>query len=240
MATIKRHRVRVCGPVALDVESASGGLLVRAQDGVQAEIVVKTDDDSGPSAEAVKGARFIESGQNIRVELPQVKGGMSGVNIVIGSGVTMVNGRVVSGGYSSVGHSPIYIAALVPTNSSLRAKTTSGGVETQGELAHVNAHTMSGGIRIDSAASAQLQSMSGSVRLRDLRGDAQLKSMSGGIDVRASQPCRVDASTMSGDIEVSGDVDLQASSMTGRVHHERPRGSDYSSQRSEARAVGWR
>lgn len=233
MATAKRYQVSDPGPVNLAVRLTAGEVLIKAEDGARAEIVVQTTDDSGPSADAVNRARFSETGGEVRVEVPTPNGGVvnsviagnvyGGVTVVNGQvfsgGVTVVNGRVVSGGGAVVGgSSPIYIAALVPTNSSVKLDTTSADARTHGRLAHVQAQSVSGDVEIAAAASADIRTTSGDVEIQSLAGDSSLQSVSGDIRVHAVVPCRVGAQTVSGDVTVTGArVDLDARSVSGRV-----------------------
>ncbi|WP_431881681.1 DUF4097 family beta strand repeat-containing protein [Micromonospora chalcea] len=224
MTTSQRFRATATGPVSFRGKLPYGTLMVRTEPGLQhPEIVVSTQDQTGPSADAVRKARFVERNGQVSVEVDMPDSGGGSVTIVNGmnfsGGVTMVNGRVISGsGAVQTGNSSIYIAALLPPNSSVEFDTVSAAVQIEGAAAHVSGKTMSGSVTVEVAASADCSTVSGRIDIRALGGDARLKSMSGSIDVCATTPCRVKAETMSGDVTVRGvRVELDGRSMSGRV-----------------------
>lgn len=221
MTTIQRFRASASGPVTFQGKLPAGTLMVRTQAGAQAEIVVSTDDNSGPSADAVRKTRFNESGGVVRVEVPMQNGGgnvVIGNNVIIGSGVTVVNGAVIGGGGSVRGISPIYIAALLPTNSNVDFEGVSTGVTVEGQVAHISGRSTSGSVRVERAASADVETVSGGIEIAALGGDARLRSVSGGIRAHALVPCQVQANAVSGNVTVSGArVRLDGRSVSGRV-----------------------
>ncbi|THA28254.1 hypothetical protein E4198_00115 [Streptomyces sp. RKND-216] len=170
-------------------------------------------------------------------------------NVVNGSDVVIVGGRVVSGGnvVSVGGSSPIEVTATVPQGSSVAARTQSADVDTFGSLKTVGANTQSGDVRVGRAGTIEASTQSGDIRLErtdvvtgktmsgditigDFGGTAKLNTMSGDIRVHATAGGNLAARTMSGDIDVTAtdaaladDLDVQTSSMSGRVRTPRPR-----------------
>lgn len=232
----------------------------------RAEITIRTNDETGPAADAVRDA-VLDSDPigalTVRVEGSggsNFSGGGGGVHMsasgnhgsvvqvagsVYGSmtGMTIVNGRVVSGGSNiqMQATSPIEITALVPEGSTLICRTQSADVSAQGAIRNVAANTQSGDIRVGRATriKANTQSgridiglsdiveantMSGDIAIEDFAGTAQLKTMSGGITVHATAGGDLNARTMSGDITVTAsqaaiddDLTVQTNTMSGRV-----------------------
>lgn len=196
------HTGRQSGPVTLHIDTQSADIEVVADARVSGSwIELSTDDSTGPAVDAIRRADFRDKGDHLRLTLREGQNGggsvviQSGMNV---TGVTMVNGRIISGGYGSVSAGRITVRAILEPGSTLIAKTMSGDVVTKG-VHFVRAETMSGDIRADGVT-----------------GDSRLKSMSGDIRVQGSPAAHVTASTMSGDVSGSG-VNLNASSMSGRV-----------------------
>lgn len=142
---------------------------------------------------------------------------INGVTIS-GNGPTVISGgQVVSGGGGSTG---VRVVAELPADSHLRLDGVSTSLHTTGELGSVEATTLSGGIRIDRARTANLRStsgdvsvahspdvqaktISGDVSVDSLAGKAHLRSTSGDVRVHATGDSTVNARCTSGDVTVS-------------------------------------
>ena len=179
------------GPVTIIVSLDHGGSVrvLAESDCERATLKVLTDDEKGPSAEAVRDAymRQIKDGLKARVTFT----GNSGTTVIQGRGVnkvsfnnyggsvvqvagnvygsmtgmTIVNGQVISGGDVAVvpASSPVNVVAVVPEGSTVVVETISARVSTRGNLASVETNTTSGRVSIDGAASVDCRSVSGRV-----------------------------------------------------------------------------
>lgn len=227
MATTRTIRASQHGPIVLDVDTSAFDLDVTVDTScTQASLVLSTDDNTGPSADAVNDASAEAYGDTIRCRLhPRgnfgggvVVTGNSYGTIVTGGGLVMVNGRVVTGG--GAGGSMIRMAARIPAGSSVRFRGQSASLEVSGgALRALDAESRSGDVRVDEVGEARASTQSGDVRIGRLAGYAELKSMSGDVDVYGGPGARVRASSMSGDVTGSGGLTLDGSSMSGRVRN---------------------
>lgn len=199
------HTGRKAGPVTLHVDTMSADVEVVSDPRATGSwIEISTPDASGPAADTVRNATVRDLGDDIHVKLREGQSVGAG-SVVIGANydvissgtnVTIVNGRVISGGSASSG--PIRVRAILQPGSRLVAKTMSGDVTTKG-VASLDASTMSGNIRAD-----------------EITSPSRLKTMSGDIRVTGTGRPPVNASSMSGDVTGNG-VDMTARSMSGRV-----------------------
>jgi hypothetical protein len=168
------------------------------------------------------GFSSISVGRNYGVVAGSVVGGMvmSGGRMVVGNGVTIVNGRVVSGNATVIeAGSPVTVTAYVPAGSSISASSQSGDVETSGRLAQVAFSAQSGDAHLDEVHNANVNTQSGDIEIADLTGTGLLNSMSGDINVHGGPSASATARTMSGDVRGAGGLNLDGSSMSGRVRN---------------------
>jgi hypothetical protein len=251
------------GPIVLNASilGIGGYITVDANEKcTHATITVRTNDEKGPAAEAVRNADLGQEGGYLVARVTGedhgsgvtqsvfTRGGRTTViqsgNVVRGNvtGMTIINGKVITGGNSStVEVSPVEITVTVPVGSSLIAHADSADVSTTGPMAQVAADTQSGRVDVDHAQTARAKTMSGRVdvgvveqldahtmsgriEVRSLRGSAQLNTMSGRIEAHAMTGGHITANTMSGRIEVTATqaaltqgLRVRADSMSGRV-----------------------
>ncbi|MYW70507.1 DUF4097 family beta strand repeat protein [Streptomyces sp. SID8379] len=232
----------------------------------RASVTIRTDDEEGPAAEAVRTA---ELGMNDGTLVAQVTGEDHGSGItqsvftrggrttVIQSGgtirgnvtgVTIVDGQVITGGSGTVVQhiSPVEITVTVPLNSTVISQSDSSALTTTGPLAAVSADTqsgrveveraqnlrastMSGAVSIGAAVFARAKTMSGAIHVSALVRDGYLDTMSGRIQANAVGGGLIQAHTMSGAVDVTATPQaiqqgftVRASSMSGHV--STPRG----------------
>ncbi|MFJ2709065.1 DUF4097 family beta strand repeat-containing protein [Streptomyces sp. NPDC087428] len=236
MATTRTLTAEQSGPITIDAEllGLGGIVMVRTKRTItNAEITIRTADDSGDSADAVRAADLRWDQRGALVAHVRGKGGgsnsqtvitgggrgrvtqvvsnnsgstviMSGGNMSFSGGTVVVNGRVVSGAGSTV---------------------IIGGSTVEIEAVVPEGSSVIG--RTDSAdvtADGTLASVSGSTQSGDVTvGDSPnivARTQSG--DVRLGRTDVVDAHTMSGDIKIkdfggtaklktmSGDIDVHA------------------------------
>ncbi|WP_031099048.1 DUF4097 family beta strand repeat-containing protein [Streptomyces sp. NRRL S-15] len=107
--------------------------------------------------------------------------------------------------------------------SRVEAKTQSGSITVE-QAANIDAQSQSGSIRLGRTDVVTAKTMSGSISIQDFGGTAKADSMSGSIRIHATAGGDIHAKTMSGSINVTAtesaladDLDVRASSMSGRV-----------------------
>ncbi|MEU7163841.1 DUF4097 family beta strand repeat-containing protein [Streptomyces morookaense] len=244
------------GPIVLGLDLPMGRVRVQVLDSVTtARVVLRTDDSSGPAAEAVDRARSSQNGQAMAVEVPEIPGNVmtqsvsgnrvvQSMETVYGSvtGMTIVNGRVITGGGTAVMEtvSPIEAIVTLPTGSSLAVISQSADARVRGDIERMEFRSVSGDLEISGARNLNASTTSGDVivgRLTDRLtaysvsgditvdlysgSDAELTTTSGDMDVRATVRAVgiLCANTVSGDVRVSGGSQLRvsANSVSGRV-----------------------
>ncbi|MFF4736321.1 DUF4097 family beta strand repeat-containing protein [Streptomyces sp. NPDC001262] len=245
------------GPIVLGLDLPMGSVHVQVLDSVTtARVVLRTDDSSGPAAEAVKRARSSQNGQAMTVEVPEIPGNVmmqsvhggqvvQSMGTVYGSvtGMTIINGRVITGGGTAVMETVSAIEAVVtlPAGSSLAVVSQSADARVRGDVERMEFRSVSGdlaidGVRILSASTTSgdvtvgrlteclaARSVSGDITVRGYSGSgAELNTTSGDIVVCATSQAAgaLRANTISGDVQVGGGRELQVSahSVSGRVH----------------------
>lgn len=141
---------------------------------------------------------------------------INGQSFVGGNGVTMVNGRIISGGGQVIRTDGVRATVYLPPEVAIHAHSTSADIQVIGTAPSVSARSTSGDVVVDEASSATLSSTSGDIRTGDV-GDATLRSTSGDVYATAIRR-RGSLETVSGDVRahtltdnfsartVSGDV----------------------------------
>lgn len=211
--TSVEHTARQAGPIVLHIHTQAADVQVVADPRASGTIIeLATADADGPAVTAIRNARFRDEGRDVHLTLTEGRGGGTVVQNVRGNvvvGMTMVNGVVIGGGHASSG---ITVRAITEPGSTVVVETMSGDVITR-NVTGVRAKTMSGDIEADGVTDdSSLSSMSGDIRVTG----GSIATGSRDVARRGSAGPRVTASTMSGDVTGRG-VDLQASSMSGRV-----------------------
>ncbi|AWZ06874.1 MULTISPECIES: DUF4097 family beta strand repeat-containing protein [unclassified Streptomyces] len=237
------------GPITIDASllGAHGTVTIRTDRTIKAaEIAIRTTDESGPSADAVHGARLQWDARGALVA--HVKGnGSQGTNLVTGTGgihvvqnfgviTGTVTGVVITGNGNSVtvggrradsrqgvvtlpSSSPIEITARVPEGSSVLVRTHSGDILATGTFAAVAATTQSGEVSVPGKAEQVTAStQSGAIDVND-SPSLHVQTQSGGI--RLGRTDVAEATTMSGSVTVAdfgGTARLNTMSGAIRVH----------------------
>ncbi|GAA2517910.1 DUF4097 family beta strand repeat-containing protein [Pilimelia columellifera] len=234
MATKKLHTSVHVGALTYDVDLPAGTIAVKVDpDADRTTVRVSTIDDIGQAADMVTGATFTETAGRLTVRLPKppavthVNGGsisvIQNLGIVTGSVTGVVIDRFgnvqAGGGTAIVGAvAPIVVEVTVPPGSGLVAAGQSCDVIAVGQLHTAWVNTMSGNVHLDAVFAPEVKSMSGDIRVGHLTGDGRFSTMSGDIHVNAAAPVNVRASSMSGDVTVTGPAaTVHARSMSGRV-----------------------
>ncbi|MEU7254382.1 DUF4097 family beta strand repeat-containing protein [Streptomyces rimosus] len=242
------------GPIALGLDLPIGSVEVQVSDSVTiARVILRTADTSGPAAEAIASARSHQDGQSLAIEVPDlfqnvmVQSGngrtiTQNFGTVYGSvtGMTIINGRIVSGGNTLTAVAPIEARIILPAGSLFALVSTSADATVHGALDQAEFRSTSGNLRADTVRQLRATTVSGDVRVQQLTEqitartvsgdiavgcysgrDADLDTTSGDVYVTATDAAcgPVRANTVSGDVRVSGgrSVRVSAHSVSGHV-----------------------
>jgi hypothetical protein len=114
----------------------------------------------------------------------------------------------------------------VPAGVRFVGRTVNGGITATGISADAEAHTVNGGVEVESGGIARAETVNGGIKASlgraDWAGELKLKTVNGGIEVSvpAGLSADVKAATVNGDIET--DFPL---SVTGRINRRRLQGT---------------
>ncbi|MFH8786297.1 DUF4097 family beta strand repeat-containing protein [Streptomyces roseoverticillatus] len=224
------------GPVVLGLDLPMGAIDVQVFESVTtAGVVLITDDDSGPAAEAVARARSSQNGQAMTVEVPEI-----GNNVIMQSfqgnrlvqqmgvvngtvtGAVIIGGRVMSGGGGGmVTVSPIRARVTLPAGSSLGIVSQSSDARIYGDIEQVEFRSVSGDLHVQAVRHLNASTTSGDVMADRAAGRVTARSVSGDIGVERYHGEAADLSTTSGDVSVTavGQASgvLRAHSVSGDV-----------------------
>ncbi|MET8545229.1 DUF4097 family beta strand repeat-containing protein [Kitasatospora sp. NPDC004799] len=236
MSTARTFRALAADKLALDLPTGQVRVCVHP-DATAVTVLLATDDDHGPAADAVNQARAREGRNTLSIDVPHVD---SGITITTSSGrtfttqsvftgnvtgVTIVNGRVITGGSTHhVGVSPVTATVLLPpTALGVALKTVSADLTATGHLGVVSVTSTSGDVHLDSVDVLSATTVSGDVFARRTGADAEIRTTSGDVRIAVHEGHTATVDTVSGDVRltagtratgsvsvrtVSGDVDL--------------------------------
>ncbi|KIF69283.1 hypothetical protein HY68_12870 [Streptomyces sp. AcH 505] len=208
---------RSAGPVVLGLSLPVGSVRVQVDPDLPvARVVLSTDDASGPAAEAVGRARSRQDGQAFGIEVPEMPDnvmvqGTRG-NVVFQSmgrvhgtvtGMTIVNGRIISGGGQDMPSvSPIIATVHLPAGSSLAVVSTSADAEVFGFVNRIEFRSVSGDLDADIVCALDASTTSGDINAGRVTEQITARSVSGDIDVALYNGRSADLTTTSGDVRV--------------------------------------
>jgi hypothetical protein len=243
------------GPIVLGLSLPVGSVRVQVIENLlTARVVLRTDDNTGPAADAINRARSQQNGQAFGIEVPEmpngvvVQGRRGSVIQSVGSmsivgGTVRINGRVVSGGMADMPTvSPIEVTVNLPAQSSLAVVSQSADTEVYGYVDRMEFRSVSGDLGVDGVRELRANTTSGDIRVgrateqinaHSVSGDikvrlydgrsAALNTTSGDVEVQATSGAagHVSAHSISGDVEVSGarHLNVSAGSVSGRVRN---------------------
>lgn len=217
------------GPVAIDLAllGAGGSITVRSdRTRKHAEITIRTADENGPAADAVRDAELHwdargtlvarvkgrGAGSSITQTISGIRGGSIvqnvsnnyGSMVAVSAGDLNLAGGTLQFNSGSVhvrrDHSPIEITAVVPENSPVAARTDTADIQIDGAVGPVAAHTESGEVRVPGAAERVTAStQSGHIRI-DNAPHIIAETTAG--DILLGRTDVVDASTVAGCIAI--------------------------------------
>ncbi|SDP46049.1 Putative adhesin [Streptomyces sp. cf386] len=203
--------VDVIGPIALDLTMNTGSIRVIVDTTLkQAHMVLTTEATSGLSADAIRDTTVSLNGQNLRVRVPDLAGGMSGTTTVSrggytmtfsgGNGVQIVNGNVhINGGgkvfingreVTATGPAgdavtPISAVVHLPAKSVAAISTHTANTVVTGVLARLEYDGTSGMLTADRVGDLEATVTSGSVIVGEVNGPLDISLTSGSVNVGA-------------------------------------------------------
>ncbi len=203
------------GPVVLGLDLPMGSVHVQVLGSITtARVVLRTDDSSGPAADAVNRSRSTQDGQALAIEVPEVPGNVmmqsvrgnrvtQSMGTVYGSvtGITIVNGRINAGGTSVMETvSPIEAVVSLPVGSSLAVVSTTADASVNGEVDSLEFRSVSGDLHVDSVRMLVARTTSGDVSVGRVSETVTVHSVSGDIRVVEYDGQRAELNTASGDV----------------------------------------
>nr|WP_107902809.1 DUF4097 family beta strand repeat-containing protein [Streptomyces chartreusis] len=205
--------VDALGPIALDLTMNAGTIRIVVDPTLkQARVVLKTEATSGPSADAIRDTAVSLNGQNLRVRVPDVAGGMSGSTTIRmggstmtfsgGSGVQIINGNVhVTGhgggkvfingrevtatGPAGDAVTPVTAEIHLPARSVAAIGTHSANTVVTGTLARLEYDGTSGMLTAERVGDLEATVTSGSVIVGEVSGPLDINLTSGNANVGA-------------------------------------------------------
>ncbi|MDJ0345544.1 hypothetical protein QMK19_33910 [Streptomyces sp. H10-C2] len=259
--TEQTHTAAAAGPILAAVQADMGEVLVTIDPAATvARVVISTKDAEGPSADAVRRTRITQDGNRLSITVPEVEGSNVGVSVYgsgnfiqnvtsVGrgqtmTGVTIVNGRVISGGISggSAVVSPIEVRVTLPAGSGVRMNGRNANLTVSGVLAALDYSGHNGHIRTGVVGRIKVRTHNGHTdadvvqEWADIEGHngdteigtysgtaARLITHNGSIRLAASPAAsgQIEARSYNGNIRLHGTnrtgLDVQTSTRNGRV-----------------------
>ncbi|MDI3344356.1 DUF4097 family beta strand repeat-containing protein [Streptomyces sp. AJ-1] len=205
------------GPIVLGLSLPVGRIHVQVRENLTAaRVVLRTDDQSGPAADAIERARSHQNGQALGIEVPEMPGNVVVQSVrgnrvvqtagtVYGSvtGMTIINGRVVTGGSTMPTVSPIEATVLLPAHSSLAVVTTSADADLFGYVDRLEFRSISGDLNADGVRELTANTTSGDIEVGRISERITARSVSGDVDLRLYSGQDADLNTTSGDVNVT-------------------------------------
>ncbi|WP_301124750.1 DUF4097 family beta strand repeat-containing protein [Streptomyces cacaoi] len=199
--------VDASGPIALDLTMNAGSIRINVDPKLtRASVVLKTEATSGPSVDAIRDTAMSLQGQNLKVRVPNVAGGMNGSTIVQvggntmtfsgGNGVSIVGGNVYVGGHVSGkvfvngrevtpdspaedAATPITAVVHLPAGSLALLKTHTAKTVVNGELARLEYDATSGSLTAERIGELDATITSGSITVGDVTESLDVSLTSG-------------------------------------------------------------
>ncbi|MFI6984216.1 hypothetical protein ACIBSV_37235 [Embleya sp. NPDC050154] len=205
MSTHRTLTASTVGPVCPDITTTLGSVDIIVEQRRRARIDLRTTQDTGPLADAVRAATIREytatgGAPVLEIHIPKPRSGTNTVhgggvsygtgvigNITIGGRHVVTNGRVVSAhGVRADGaeeSATITLEVRLPARSSLRATTGAADLRVRGHLQVLGAQTISGDVVADIADTLAAHSTSGDVRAGHVTDRLQATTVSRDITV---------------------------------------------------------
>ncbi|WP_069874496.1 hypothetical protein [Streptomyces malaysiensis] len=220
------------GPVLASVTCPMGSVRVTVDPtATTARAVVRTDDTTGPAADAVRNSRITQDGNRLTITVPELqgagggitqtvttRGGRTTVTQTIGNvygsvtGMTIVNGRVITGGGTATVSSGVEVLITLPAGSGVQMRSHNADLTVTGVLAALDLDTHNGSL---------IAGVVGRVQVRGHNGENDIESVTGWADIETHNGSTYIGSYGGGAARLithNGNVDLAASpAATGRI-----------------------
>ncbi|MEV7023240.1 DUF4097 family beta strand repeat-containing protein [Kitasatospora sp. NPDC093558] len=219
MSTVRTFRATHANKLALHLPT--GTVRVSVDPAASAiSVLLSTADDRGPAADAVNTARMWED-HTLTIDVPETAGNITAVGgrgttviqsfgTVTGSvtGVTIVNGRVITGGAVTVdrhpGTSPVTATVILPPSAlGMAFKTISADLTTTGHIAVLTVSSTSGDVDVESVNALSVTTVSGNVTAGRIGTDAEIRTTSGDVRIDVHEGHAADVRTVSGDVRLA-------------------------------------
>ncbi|NEA57973.1 DUF4097 domain-containing protein [Streptomyces sp. SID13666] len=226
---------QTAGPVVFGLELPMGSVHVQVLDSIKAAtVVLRTEDSSGPAAEAIHQARAGQDGQAMSVEVPRLPDNtvMQSVHgnrvtqsatTVHGNvtGITIINGRIIAGGSTTPAVSPIVARVFLPAGSCLAVVSQSASTRVHGEVERMEFRSVSGDLDVSAARRLNATTTSGDLLIGRLVEQLTARTVSGDITIDRYAGTEADLTTTSGDVRVyataTASGTLRATTVSGDV-----------------------
>jgi hypothetical protein len=199
---------------AIEIKGVNGGITATGGAGGEVEVT------------ALKKGRRSDPGE-VKIEVVEHADGVTICAVYPSEG--RANECVAGeGGRMNVRNNDVNVEFRVAVPAGVRfvGRTVNGGIEATGLKADAEAHTVNGGVELDSTGTARAQTVNGGITARsgkaDWTGTLKLQTVNGGIEVTMPEGLSADvkASTVNGDI--STDFPL---TVTGRIAKRKLQGT---------------
>lgn len=192
------------GPTVLDLTQSVGRIEITIDPkAVRPEIVVRTDSDRGPSADAVRNATFSQQGARVTVNVPVEAG--AGGTVISGNTMTISNGDIVFGntvggrvivngvdvteavrkGQAAAGTSEVVTEAILAPGSGVRINTRSAVTVVKGAAESIDFSATSGSITAETAGEFLVDMSSGSAKIDRVLSTLDVQMSSGNLRVNS-------------------------------------------------------
>jgi DUF4097 and DUF4098 domain-containing protein YvlB len=96
---------------------------------------------------------------------------------------------------------------LIGVTGTAEVETVSGDISISGELKTIELQTVSGDVVVEAASERlEVEAVSGDIRVGKVSGEVELETVSGDVRIAGGQITRFRAKSVSGDIELDGDI----------------------------------
>jgi hypothetical protein len=205
---------KVAAGAAVEIKGVNGGIVATGAPGGDVEVT------------AVKKGRKSDPAE-VKIDVVEHAGGVTVCAVYPSTGAPN-ECQPGPGGRMNVRDNDVNVEFRVKVPAGVRflGRTVNGGIQASGLKADAEAHTVNGGVQLESTGTARAETVNGGIEARlgraDWEGALELKTVNGGIDVVMPEglSAEVKASTVNGDIQT--DFPL---TVTGRISKRKLQGT---------------
>lgn len=181
------------GPVLADITCPDGAVHITVDPAATvARVQVRTDDPTGPAADAVKNTRIHQTAERLTIVVPPVAPTTQRFNGVHISGNSYssvtVNGVTFnsSGGRGTTivnGTTGVEVLVTLPAESGVKSTSENGSLHVYGVLAALEAEASNGSIKADTVGRIKAEAANGSVKIGTVTEWIDADSSNGSVKV---------------------------------------------------------